>query len=240
MIGRKLRESTDRTFYPHYGDRWDDLILRKEVESLIDPRYHLLDLGAGTGNNSYMNFRGKVTRVVGVDPDTSVLQNPFLDDAKIGKGKFIPCDDAVFDVAIAANVLEHLDDPGSVFREVYRVLKPGGVFIIKTPNKYHYVTLVSRLTPISFHRFYNKSRGINQENIFLTKYKANDPQKLHHLSQQSGFEIISIDLFEGRPEYLRIFWPMYLFGLLYERVVNHFEQLNIFKGVIIAKFRKPR
>ena len=240
MLGKKLCNWIDQTFYPHYENRWDDLLFRRQIERLIDPRYHLLDLGAGSGNNPHMNFRGRVAKVVGIDPDTSVIRNPFLDDAKIGKGEFIPCDDAIFDVAIAANILEHLEDPENVFREVYRVLKPGGVFAAKTPNKYHYVTLISRLTPIWFHRLYNKLRGVNEQDVFPTRYKANDPQRLSHLAHLSGFEVISINLFEGRPEYLRLFWPTYICGLLFERLVNRFEQLGIFRVVIIAKFLKPR
>jgi len=240
MIDRKLCKWIDKTFFSQYVDRWDDLLFRKEVEPFLDSTHHLLDLGAGSGINPYMDFRGQVARIVGVDLDHSVKQNPFIDDSRIGNGEAIPYDDTTFDVVIAANTLEHLDDPESVFQEVNRVLKPEGLFFVKTPNKYHYVSLISRLTPISFHRFYNKLRGVNEHDVFPTKYKANDPRRLHHLAQLSGFEVISISLFEGRPEYLRLFWPTYLCGLLFERLVNRFEQLKIFRVVLIAKFRKAR
>jgi SAM-dependent methyltransferase len=240
MIEQKLCEWIDQTFYSHYGDRWDDFLFRKEIELFLNLNLVLLDLGAGSGNNQYMNFRGQVAKVAGVDPDPSVLQNPFLDEAKVGKGEMIPYDDDTFDIVISANTLEHLNHPKRCFQEVNRVLKPEGLFFIKTPNKYHYVTFISKLTPISFHRFYNKLRGVNEQDVFPTRYKANDPQKLRHLAQLSGFEVISINLFEGRPEYLRLFWPTYLCGLLFERLLNRFEQLRIFRGVIITKFRKIR
>lgn len=238
MIGKNISSWIDRTFYSHYKDRWDDLLFIKEVEQILDLKYYLLDLGAGSGKNPYTNFRRKVAKVVGVDPDLSVLQNPFLDEAKIGKGESIPYDDALFDIVISTNTLEHLNNPDRVFQEVSRVLKPGGYFLIKTPNKYHYVTLISRLTPTSFHRFYNRLRGINEQDVFPTRYKANNPHRLRHLARLASLEVIAINLYEGRPEYLRLFWPAYLCGIIYERLVNRFEQLRIFRGVIIAKFRK--
>lgn len=238
MIGKKFCERIDQTFYPNYVDRWDDLLFRKEVELFLHLNHHLLDLGAGSGNNPYMDFRGQVARVVGVDPDPSVLQNPFLDEAKIGKGETIPYDDTTFDIVVSANTLEHLNNPKRCFQEVNRVLKVGGLFFLKTPNKYHYVPLISKLTPISFHRFYNKLRGVNEQDVFPTRYKANDPKRLYHLAQLSGFEVMSINFFEGRPEYLRLFWFTYLCGLLFERLLNRFERLRIFRVIIIGKFQK--
>ncbi|MEI2780661.1 MAG: hypothetical protein V9H25_05130 [Candidatus Competibacter sp.] len=44
----------------------------------------------------------------------------------------------------------------SVFREVARVLKRGGVFLFKTPNKTHYMPTIARLTPHRFHQFVNR------------------------------------------------------------------------------------
>jgi len=239
MSGKAICKLMDQKFFSNYEDRWDDILFRQEVESLISPSYHLMDLGAGSGNNPYMNFRGKVAKVVGVDPHPSIAQNPFLDDARIERGGVIPSDDNMFDIVIAANTLEHLHDPERVFKEVNRVLKPGGIFLVKTPNKYHYVPLLSRLTPFSFHRFYNKLRGLNEDDVFPTRYRANDPNTLYHLARASGLEVISLNLFEGRPEYLRLFWPSYLCGLLFERLVNSFELLRRFRLVIIAQFRKP-
>lgn len=238
MMNRKICAWIDKTFYPNYTNRWDDLLFGKELIQHLSLDVLLLDLGAGSGTNHYMNFRGKVARVVGVDPDPSVLQNPFLDEAKIGKGENIPYKDREFHIIISVNTLEHLDNPEYVFKEVYRVLKPGGLFMIKTPNKRHYVPLISRLTPMWFHKFWNKMRGVEEKDVFPTKYKANDSRGLFQLVNMAGFAVISMELYEGRPEYLRIFWPLYFIGLIYERIVNQFSSLKNFRSIIIATFRK--
>jgi 2-polyprenyl-3-methyl-5-hydroxy-6-metoxy-1,4-benzoquinol methylase len=39
-----------------------------------------------------------------------------------------------FDAVVATEVLEHLDEPVRLFREVHRVLRPGGRFLMTTPN----------------------------------------------------------------------------------------------------------
>src|SRR5260370_32500224 len=45
-----------------------------------------------------------------------------------------PFEDATFDVAMAVEILEHLENPRSFLRELARVLKPGGRAIVSTPN----------------------------------------------------------------------------------------------------------
>lgn len=50
----------------------------------------------------------------------------------VGDAHHLPFRDSVFDRVFAFNVFEHLADPKVAAREVYRVLKPGGVVVIHT------------------------------------------------------------------------------------------------------------
>jgi len=47
----------------------------------------------------------------------------------------LPFEDESFDAVYAGEIIEHVSDPASALREWGRVLKPGGVFIITTPNR---------------------------------------------------------------------------------------------------------
>jgi 2-polyprenyl-3-methyl-5-hydroxy-6-metoxy-1,4-benzoquinol methylase len=43
--------------------------------------------------------------------------------------------DSSYDVIISTEVIEHLENPRGVFRELHRLLRPGGTLIVTTPNQ---------------------------------------------------------------------------------------------------------
>jgi SAM-dependent methyltransferase len=229
----------DRIFYPTFQSNWDDELFRDEILSVIRPDHHVLDLGAGAGIVVQMNFRGKVRRVCGVDPDPRVQSNPYLDEGRVAGGESIPYPDSSFDVVFADNVLEHLEAPARVFSEVHRVMRPGGVFLVKTPNRRHYMPVIAMATPHSFHQIVNRLRGRASTDTFPTLYRVNSPRAVTRFARSTGFSVESIRLYEGRPEYLRITSPTYLVGLLYERLVNATSAFAGFRILLIARMRKP-
>ena len=171
--GRKqIVEWLDSRLYPSYSRNWDDAMFRLEILEQLEssPGARVLDLGAGAGVIPAMDFRPHAGEIWGVDPDPRVKTNPYLHEARIGTGEAIPCNDEFFDVVITNNVMEHLQKPGPVFTEVSRVLRPGGVLLLKTPNRFHYVPLVARLTPHRFHEWLNERRGRTRVDTFPTYY----------------------------------------------------------------------
>ena len=238
-LNARIVEWLDRGRYAAYSTRWDDRLLREAVLDEIDATKELLDLGAGAGIVPEMRFKGIARRVCGVDPDPRVVDNPHLDEGREGLGEKIPYDDESFDVVVSDNVLEHLDHPDLVFREVCRVLRPGGVFLAKTPNRWHYVAIGASITPHAFHRRFNAARGRAEEDTFPTRYRANSRGQLERIARNAGLELSSVELFEGRPEYLRRWGLLYLLGAIYERIVNASAWLAPFRVVLVAKLRKP-
>jgi SAM-dependent methyltransferase len=230
----------DRAWYPQHDRNWNDLIFRQRVLAAISPKSRLLDLGAGAGIVQQMNFRGLARKVCGIDLDPRVADNPLLDEGRVANAESIPYGNDNFDVAIADNVLEHLEAPVTVFKEVARVLVPGGLFLFKTPNKWHYMPTIARLTPHGFHQFVNRLRGRADPDTFPTRYRANSRQAIRRLALQSGFQLQSTERIEGRPEYLRMFAPTDVFGTAYERFVNASECLAPFRILLIGILRKPR
>jgi ubiquinone/menaquinone biosynthesis C-methylase UbiE len=230
----------DKILYPTYEDRWDDKMFRAFLMEKIKPDYFLLDYGAGRGALHELNFRGKVKRVAGVDPHESVLSNPFLDESKLlslASGR-IPYDDNTFDIVFSDNVMEHIQEPEIVFKEIFRVVKPNGIFIAKTLNKLHYVPMIAKITPYSFHIFINKIRGRQSYDTFPTVYKCNTVETVKEYAHNSGFKVVDFKLWEGRPEYLRIASPLYLLGYIYERLVNTIPVLSKFRIVMVFTLQK--
>lgn len=230
----RLVEWLDRALYPGFGRNWDDELFRKHILQHLTRETRLLDLGAGRGNVAQMNFRGHVAYVAGADVDASVLENPFLDAAAIigANDEVLPYGDSEFDVVFSDNVLEHLPDPLATMREIRRVLKPEGVFLAKTPNKWHYMPLIARVTPLWFHRFYNLRRGRSEVDTFPTLYRCNTRKAITRAAEATGLRVDGILFIEGRPEYLRLTALTYLLGWLYERVVNSSSRLESLRSVI--------
>ena len=234
-----LVERLDRRLYAGYQRNWDDRLFRERVLARLDERAVVLDLGAGAGIVAEMTFRGRAARVCGVDLDPRVENNPMLDEGRVADAGRIPYPDESFDVVFSDNVVEHLDDPLVVFSEVFRVLKPGGVFLFKTPNRTHYMPTIARLTPHRFHQFVNRLRGRAEADTFPTRYRANTAADVRRLGRQAGFDVTAVDRVEGRPEYLRLSWPTYLLGAVYERFVNLSEWFAMFRILLIVEMRKP-
>ena len=235
----KLVAKLDRPLYPHHSERGIHAHFRARILARLKPEHVLLDLGAGRGFRPAMDFRGLAARLCGGDPDPCVLENACLDEAKVLDGPTLPYPDDTFDIVVSDNVLEHLEDPAAVFAEVARVLKPGGRFLAKTPNKWHYVTLIAATTPAAFHRFYNERLGRRSEDTYPTLYRANSERDVRRLAKGAGLETVEIEHFEGRPDYLRTWAPAYVLGWAYERIVNAIAGLRMVRLVLIIELRKP-
>ena len=94
-----------------------------------------------------------------------------IDHYSISNIESLPYEDN-FDLVFSDNVMEHIENPDQIFSEVHRVLKPGGIFIFKTPNKFHYMPIIAMITPHSFLRWINAKRGRDETDTFPTRYNV--------------------------------------------------------------------
>ncbi len=103
---------------------------------LIRAEGDLLDFGAGTGQlTRLLHDSGRFRSVTGADlyPRSSELPA----DVKWIEGDLnerLPAPPGTFDTIVAAEVIEHLENPRSIGRELFRLLRPGGAVVLSTPN----------------------------------------------------------------------------------------------------------
>jgi SAM-dependent methyltransferase len=209
------------------------------MESLVQPHWRVLDLGAGAGECNPYHIKGRVLEMVGVDFDPRVAQNPLLDRGIPVEGPGLPFADETFDLVFSVYVWEHVQDPQSFLREAQRVLRPGGVLAGLTPNRFHYVPLIASLTPHWFHEKFNAMRGRAAKDTFPTCYRLNDRATVKREALRAGLEQVEIEMVECRPNYLAFSLPTFLVGALYERLVNGIPWLQGWRVNLICTARKP-
>lgn len=225
----------------YYGDHVGGTTLfRNMVRSYLTRDSIVLDAGAGSGIGFQHDFRGKVRKVVGLDVVDEVADNPFLDEWVKADICITPFDDCYFDVIFSTYVFEHIQNTAAMVKEIYRILKPGGVLVVRTPNLWHYTTTFSRYTPYWIHKLFRVHlEDAATEDVFPTVYRINTKRKMTKLFKACNFEIDTIQMVERVPSYLMWSVPAFLLGVLYERVVNRFNFLSFFRANIFAVLRKP-
>ena len=218
-----------RGMYQRFEDRLRDFIPSSTT---------VLDAGCGSGR-IFRYEMAEGCRVVGVDLGTELRDNPNVADRLQGDLRRLPFLDASFDAVLASHVMEHLPQPKEALTEIARVLKPGGFFLLLTPNRFHYVTLVASLVPQRLHLWFNRHRGVPERDVFPTLYRANTAGQLRRLLEGAGLTVERLDRFETEPEYLAFHPLSYALGVGYERLVNRVRILTPLRVGIIAVARKP-
>jgi SAM-dependent methyltransferase len=204
------------------------------IRDYITENSVILEIGAGAGKKVPYDFAKQAQRVIGVDMDPRVLDNPNLDESlciDFFENKF---DDNTFDIIFANSVVEHIKYPQEFLTEIRRILKPSGYFFFKTPNMLHYATIIAKFTPYWFHKFYCSLYGRKYEDTFPTYYCMNSRRRIEKLSQILNFTY-EIKTLERQPDYLFLDPITFLMGVSYERLVNKYKSLNRFRILLMVK-----
>jgi SAM-dependent methyltransferase len=90
------------------------------------------DLGAGGGQNSLLLARRGLLPVA-CDIVPTAPQHGLL-SVGLDAGGHLPFRDGALDGVLAGEIIEHVYDPALLLRECHRVLRPGGVLVLTTPN----------------------------------------------------------------------------------------------------------
>lgn len=195
-----------RWFYPEVGaggfSRVDGSVaFYTRIHSLLNKDMTVLDLGAGRGGQidgatipflkDLLTLKGKVKKLIGLDVDDAVLKNPFLDEAKVfDPAEPLPFEDGQFDLIFADWVLEHVVDPARFSGEVERLLKPGGWFCARTPNRWGMTGIATNIVPSKYHpKIVGKLQpGRKEFDVFPTCYKLNSMSMIARHFPDNKFE----------------------------------------------------
>ncbi|HVB28147.1 MAG TPA: methyltransferase domain-containing protein, partial [Mycobacteriales bacterium] len=108
----------------------------REFLAEFRPDGRLLDLGTGVGGNLAL-AAPSVPALVGAELSLTAARlaaQRLLAPVLVADGARMPFAAGVFATVVCTEVLEHVDDPRAVFAEIARVLRPGGLAFVTTPN----------------------------------------------------------------------------------------------------------
>jgi O-antigen biosynthesis protein len=157
-------EKTER-FIPGEGDRQTALehTLRYEFASSACKDLVVVDLACGDGYGAAI-LATVASSVMAIDIDEPTIRaarRRYADRRNIefrtGDAHAINLPDASVDCVIAFEMIEHVEQPAKVIREVRRVLRPGGRLIVSTPNAPENPENLPGANPFHLHAFDERS-----------------------------------------------------------------------------------
>ena len=172
-----------------YSENDGTIDFYSRINCLITSDSEVLDFGAGRGawaedeinfRKNTRNLKGKVKKVYACDVDKAVYLNKNVDEILNMVNGEVEAPNESMDIIIADYVLEHIENPRKFFKEIDRLLKPGGWFCARTPHKYNLISLFAMLIKNNSHAFILKYVQPNRKevDIFPTYYRLNTLKKI--------------------------------------------------------------
>ncbi len=216
-------------------------IYEREIVFFLKPEFTVLDAGCGHSAPVLRSLRGKAKRLIGIDvvqfDHGAGCEGMELIESDLAR---MDLDSGTVDLAISRSVLEHIAEIESVYREIYRVLKPGGRFLFLVPSLGHYVSIFSSLMPNRLHPFIvSRLEGRDPRDVFPTYYRSNTERAVRRLSRATGFECLSVRFLGQYPSMLKFNPLLFLLGILYVKITTRIEALGFLREWMLVELRKP-
>ncbi len=186
----------------------------------------MVELGCGSGYGTKLISKSGAKKVYGIDIDELTIKyaKKFYSHNKISfikaSAMHTKLPKNIADVIVSFETLEHVTNPSKMITEINRILKPGGLLIISTPNKamslddnpYHIkefmlTELDSLLNGFTDIKYFGQGKSIiSIIKIYQKLINIKLPsqlKRLFHLRPWEGFQIYPITL-TTKPNYVYI------------------------------------
>ncbi|MGC1686263.1 MAG: methyltransferase domain-containing protein [Candidatus Acidiferrales bacterium] len=177
-----------------------DALVKRISDLDLAPNAKVLDAPCGDGEVAILLAK-KGFEVSGVD-----IVDELSDEARAALGnRFriadltaqLPWPDVSFDLVVSVEGIEHLENAFAFVREMHRVCRPGGIFILTTPNT---ISIRSRVRFVGSGFYLSDPRPCDEAS----------PHPLHHIGlrtfselryilQASGYQILDVKPTHVRP-----------------------------------------
>ena len=200
----------------------------------------VLDVGCGYGWYLLNALDKGAAFVAGIEPSESALETARSDPElrrhaalRVGDSSHIPFESDFLDVVTCWEVLEHIPkgDEAILFSEIFRVLRPGGQFLLSTP----------------FHSFFST---YFDPAYWLVKHRHYSRETIRALAATAGFLVDKMEV-KGRWAELYAIYNLYISKWIFRRPPIFQAHMNTMldrdwtasasEGFmnVVARFRKP-
>lgn len=184
----------------------NELLLREILKIVPYIKGRLLDIGCG--EKPYRGvFSSQIENYIGIDLPQTLHSKHDID--VFANAHHLPFKKNTFDTVLCLEVLEHVERPLEVLKEIYTILKKGGILILSTPQNYWL-----HKDPLDFYRF-------TQEGL------------IEVVKKQTGFTTNYINSIGGTREFFVDFICKYIFMKLNTGILNKLIP-QIIKKIIVT------
>lgn len=221
----------------------------EHLESLIRTNIRILDIGCGKEflmswlpPDKYRRWSAFILDravIFGVDPSLHSLQQNASRLAACAFANSLPFAASSFDLVTANMVVEHVAEPDSMLHEVFRVLKPGGIFLFHTPNFRAPQVFFPALVPYSLRRLIVPvlEGGRQQDDVFPTHYNLNTKDAIVSAAGRSGYHLEGVHHVFTAP-FTQMLGPGVIVELLLTRAFRG-ERFASWRPDLICTLHKP-
>lgn len=167
---------------------------KKRVELCLDEcqkGQRVLEIGFGTGL-SFLNLNDLYDEIHGLDltasiPDVQALfeEEKIKTYLKNGDVLAMPYPDSYFDTVMLVSILEHLkpDQQITAFKEIFRVLKPGGQVVFGVPIERPLMVFIFRLMGVNIREHHYST----EKDVHTAASKVFEEKKVKYLAAGPSF-----------------------------------------------------
>lgn len=184
----------DDHFVPALFGPWGE---RHAALARIDPGHHVLDVACGTGALACAASKraGPSGTVTGLDANPDMLAVARAKPARVtwveGLAEALPFDDAQFDRVVSQFGMMFFEDPAAAIREVHRVVRPGGQWLVAVCDGLDHSPGYAVFTEL-LHRLF----GADVAEAFRAPFRLGDRDVLADIAAQAGVPA-TVERFDG-------------------------------------------
>ncbi len=208
--------------YKHTCLRRNQEILKTAKKYLKKGDNTIVDIGCGLGDilNMLKNMKlhdGSNINIIGTDISDTQIEfcRKNIPDMPLYRApaERLPLSDGSTDIAILADVIEHVFDVNLTLSEIARILKTGGLLIITTPNVYNKKKRTIRVLSFLVNKILYRKTDFQFENVDV-KEEFISKQNLISYTESAGFRIVAYRCIELNHKVIRFINNVPLLKLL--------------------------